>query len=219
VLPPLAARALSEAGLRPSDLDLVCAGRGPGSFTGLRTGLSFAKGLAMGAGCPAVGIPTLETLAAADGLPPGLLAPVLDARHGEVFTALYLRGGEGAHPAAGPLPLTGILVLAPGSFYPALADALRGLREGLGAPPDGACLILGPGAALVPEPPEGFRKGPADGPDAAVLASLGLARLLSGAAAADPPLPLYGRTPEIFKTWRPPRRLPAREALEGPRGA
>ncbi|MDR3154369.1 MAG: tRNA (adenosine(37)-N6)-threonylcarbamoyltransferase complex dimerization subunit type 1 TsaB [Deltaproteobacteria bacterium] len=242
VLPPLAARALAEGGHEPSDLGLVCAGRGPGSFTGLRTGLAFAKGLAMGARCPAVGVPTLEALAAAVALPAGILAPVLDARRGEVFTALYLTAerpleapeggpkpaGAGIAKAPGGLPaplplappappraLTGILALAPAAFHETLAGILRDLGRQVPPLPEGPCLTLGPGSPLLPSPPDGFRAGPEEGPDSAVVARLGLWRFLSRGDGPNPPLPLYGRSPEIFKTWRPPVRLAAREALEG----
>ncbi|MDR1081273.1 MAG: tRNA (adenosine(37)-N6)-threonylcarbamoyltransferase complex dimerization subunit type 1 TsaB [Deltaproteobacteria bacterium] len=245
VLPPLAARALAETGLSPPDLAFVCAGRGPGSFTGLRTGLAFAKGLAMGAGIPAVGVPTLEVLATAVEGPPRLIAPVLDARHSELFTALYLTFGSAARPAdapggplapcgpgrsearAGPdrrladvrlpLALTEILTLAPRSFYGAMAERIKSVA-GLSPLPPEPLLLTGPGIRLLPDPPEGFAKGPEDGPDAALLARLGQLRLLSEGAAPNPPLPLYGRTPAIFKTWTPPGRLTARNALEGQSG-
>jgi hypothetical protein len=164
---------------------------------------------------------------------------VLDARHKEVFTALYstepsvsfaspcepdplaMAGESGRslrlRSLAIPKDLTGILVLPPAGFYGALSERIRALAgEGAGLPP-GPCILVGPGAALLPDPPEGFAKGPENGPDAAVLARLGQLRYLAEGAGANPPLPLYGRTPAIFKTWTPPARIPAREALEGPR--
>ncbi|MFC1611247.1 tRNA (adenosine(37)-N6)-threonylcarbamoyltransferase complex dimerization subunit type 1 TsaB [Myxococcota bacterium] len=65
----------------------IVIGLGPGSFTGLRVGLATAKGLALGAGVELYGVSSLAMLAASCG--PGLVAPVLDARAGEVFGALY----------------------------------------------------------------------------------------------------------------------------------
>jgi hypothetical protein len=134
-----------------------------------------------------------------------------------------------AHDGTGPAPwlsalwlpkaVTGILVLSPASFYEAVSGTIAALSDGGAALPPGPVEVLGPGTALLPAPPEGFVTGPADGPDAAVVARLGQLRLLSEGAEPNPPLPLYGRTPAIFTTWTPPARLPAREALEGPAGS
>lgn len=77
----------------------VAISRGPGSFTGLRVGLSAAKGLAYATGAALVGVPTLEALAlraagVAGGCP---VCPVLDARQGLVYAALFrLKGESGA---------------------------------------------------------------------------------------------------------------------------
>jgi len=63
-LAPAAARLLSGLGLAPGDLAGVACVTGPGSFTGIRTGLAFALGLARGAGLPLAGLPALPLLAA-----------------------------------------------------------------------------------------------------------------------------------------------------------
>jgi tRNA threonylcarbamoyladenosine biosynthesis protein TsaB len=85
---------LSAAGIKPSDLGAVAVGIGPGSFTGLRIGVSYAKGIAFAAGCAIVGVPSLDAIALAaledPGARPGMtVCPILDARKGEVYTALY----------------------------------------------------------------------------------------------------------------------------------
>ncbi len=86
---------MREAGSGLSSLKAVAVGIGPGSFTGLRVGLSYAKGLVMALGCALVGVPTFDAIALAaldarEALPPGsLLCPVMDARKGEVYTAIY----------------------------------------------------------------------------------------------------------------------------------
>ncbi len=73
-----------------SDLQAVAVSIGPGSYTGLRIGLSAAKGLCFGLKIPLITINTLEMMAyAAKGETAGLLCPMIDARRSEVFTALF----------------------------------------------------------------------------------------------------------------------------------
>jgi tRNA threonylcarbamoyladenosine biosynthesis protein TsaB len=86
-------RLLTDVGWRLEDLDGMAIGLGPGSFTGLRIGMSVMKGLAFASGKPLVGVPTLDALAANVALAPWPICPVMDARKGEVYTAFY-RGGE-----------------------------------------------------------------------------------------------------------------------------
>ena len=81
---------LREAELSLSDLDGIAVTLGPGSFTGLRIGLATAKGLALGAGKPLLGIPTLDALALNLTGVPGFICPILDARKSEVYTAVYV---------------------------------------------------------------------------------------------------------------------------------
>ncbi len=85
---------LGCAGLRPSDLDAVAVGIGPGSFTGLRIGLSYAKGLVFASKAKIVGVPSLDALAIAAlespaARPGAQVCALVDARKGEVYTALY----------------------------------------------------------------------------------------------------------------------------------
>jgi len=80
---------LSTAGLKAADLAAVAVSIGPGSFTGLRIGLAAAKGLAFSLKLPLYGIPTLEVLAS-NAAPRGTpVCPFIDARRGEVFSALF----------------------------------------------------------------------------------------------------------------------------------
>ena len=90
---PLIDEVLQRAGTDFSDLSLVGVAVGPGSFTGLRIGISTAKGLVYGSDTPVMGVRTLE--AVAHRVPGGdgttLICPMLDARKGEVYGALYRR--------------------------------------------------------------------------------------------------------------------------------
>ncbi len=83
---------MNEAGLRPDQLDGIVVSGGPGSFTGLRIGMSTAKGLAHALGVPIVAISTLDFWAENYPFFPGAVIPILDARKGEVYTATYTWG-------------------------------------------------------------------------------------------------------------------------------
>ncbi len=84
-LGPMAARAFEEGGIRPRELTHIGVTLGPGSFTGLRVGLSFAKGLAVGLNLPLQGLGTLEAL----GHHPDLLGKdrvaVIDGGRGQIY--------------------------------------------------------------------------------------------------------------------------------------
>jgi len=76
-----------------SDIELVAVSRGPGSFTGVRIGVSAAKGFAWGIEKPICGVSTLESMAYQTPEPGALLCPVMDARRGQVYNALFRWSG------------------------------------------------------------------------------------------------------------------------------
>ncbi|MGH7768940.1 MAG: tRNA (adenosine(37)-N6)-threonylcarbamoyltransferase complex dimerization subunit type 1 TsaB [Candidatus Binatia bacterium] len=90
---PLIDRLLEAAGLRLTDVSAFAVAIGPGSFTGLRIGLSMVKGLSYGSEAPVVGIPTLAAVAARVNDGAGFICPFLDARKKEVYAALFCRRG------------------------------------------------------------------------------------------------------------------------------
>ena len=90
---------LAEKGLTIADCDAVCVSMGPGSYTGLRVGVSTAKGLCFGSGKLLLAVGTLDTLVAqaddaAHDLTDGLkyIIPMVDARRMEVYTAVFENG-------------------------------------------------------------------------------------------------------------------------------
>jgi tRNA threonylcarbamoyladenosine biosynthesis protein TsaB len=86
---------LAISGLTAGDVDAYAVTRGPGSFTGLRIGISTVKGLAFATAKPMVGISSLEVLAHQAPDSADLICPLMDARRNEVYWALYRREKDG----------------------------------------------------------------------------------------------------------------------------
>ncbi|MBL4746256.1 MAG: tRNA (adenosine(37)-N6)-threonylcarbamoyltransferase complex dimerization subunit type 1 TsaB [Flavobacteriaceae bacterium] len=80
---------LQEAGLKITDLNAVAVGKGPGSYTGLRIGVSAAKGLCYALNVPLISVATLKMLAKRTRVSEGVIVAMLDARRMEVFSAVY----------------------------------------------------------------------------------------------------------------------------------
>jgi len=169
-LAPMTAEVMAEAGAAFADVTRIAVTVGPGSFTGLRVGLAFAKGLKLATGAALVGIGTLEGLAAsAPGQ--GRVVAVIDARRDQV----YLQAFEAGRALMAPDALT-------------LESAAARLAE---LAPDGEMLAIGPGAGLLAPMlgPERIREIAA--PDIAALV-----RLAEAAEAGPEARPLYLRAPD-----------------------
>ncbi|MGZ6013986.1 MAG: tRNA (adenosine(37)-N6)-threonylcarbamoyltransferase complex dimerization subunit type 1 TsaB, partial [Caulobacteraceae bacterium] len=127
-LAPMVQEAMASAGLAFTALDRIGVTVGPGSFTGLRVGLAFAKGLGLALGRPCVGVGTLEALAASEP-GPGLTAAVVDARRGQLYLQAFESGQAVMAPDALPVETAAAR----------LAELWRG----------GPLRLVGPGARLL----------------------------------------------------------------------
>ncbi len=127
---PMAEDMLKNAELTIADVDCFAVAHGPGSFTGVRIGVSTVKGLAWASNKPCVGVSTLEAMAWHGLAAGGIICPVMDARRQQVYNALFeIRGGK-------PERLTEDRPIA----LEALAEALRALES--------PAFLVGDGAAI-----------------------------------------------------------------------
>ncbi len=189
---------LAARGLAPSDLDLLVASTGPGSFTGVRITLAAMKGLAFALDKPLVGVPSLDALARPLlGRGAAILA-ALDARRSEVYAAGYAPDGTP--------------VVAPAALSPqAAAEALRvacpdlpilGVGEGILAYRDVLVGILGDRLQIAAAPEHSIR--------ASVLVQIALERHLAPTdVAAIEPQYLRRSEAEVKKTLADAERLQA----------
>jgi tRNA threonylcarbamoyl adenosine modification protein YeaZ len=175
-LMPMIARVMDELDIEFAELDRIAVTTGPGSFTGLRVGISAARGIALAAAKPAVGLSTLAAYAAPyiaqdDTLP---AAAVIDARHDQVYMQVFGPGGRSIVPPR----------IAP------IRDAVRAIAALTSVRLVGSAAQLVASAWPPGEPPSVVDARPA--PDIDWVARL-------GAAAAEghgPPKPLYLRAPD-----------------------
>lgn len=89
MLAPFIKKVMEESNVTVADLDAVAVSSGPGSYTGLRVGVSTAKGLCFGAGIPLISVPTTDILAFQGKDKADFVVPMIDARRMEVYSATY----------------------------------------------------------------------------------------------------------------------------------
>ncbi|MFZ5641976.1 MAG: tRNA (adenosine(37)-N6)-threonylcarbamoyltransferase complex dimerization subunit type 1 TsaB [Bacillota bacterium] len=105
-LMPMIKAVIEEAGIKPSDINGIAVSSGPGSFTGLRIGMSTAKTLAQVWNLPVVGVSTLDALAYPLKGHSNLICPILNARKNEVYASVY-EGSDGhLRNLTGPMAVT-----------------------------------------------------------------------------------------------------------------
>lgn len=168
-LAPLVRELMIEARVGFSDLTRIGVTVGPGSFTGLRVGLAFAKGLSAALGVPCAGVGALEAMAFGRE---GFVAAVIDARRDQVYVQMF---GDG------------VALMAPDALT--APDAMARLAELYAG---GPATLIGSGAPLLaPAMPSATVLTP-DGPDPVAVARLAQ----RGPAPAHPPRPLYLRAPD-----------------------
>jgi tRNA threonylcarbamoyladenosine biosynthesis protein TsaB len=180
---PAIDRMLSDAGMGLDALSGIAVSIGPGSFTGLRIGLSTVKGLAYATGLPVVGVPTLEALAWTLPFAAEQVCPVLDARKQEVYTALF------RHERGGLVRLMEDAALAPETLCSRIRKPTLFLGDGLAAYGELFRRRLGDRMLLPPLASRGARP--------ACVAELGRERLLRGQGEpAESLVPRYLRPSE-----------------------
>ncbi|MGB9380802.1 MAG: tRNA (adenosine(37)-N6)-threonylcarbamoyltransferase complex dimerization subunit type 1 TsaB [Candidatus Binatus sp.] len=204
-LPSAIDELVGAAGLSIHDVGAIAVGTGPGSFTGLRIGLSYAKGIAMASGCALVGIPSFDAMALSalerhntdEGR---LVCVVVDARKGEVYAALYRVVADGLEK------LSEELVIALEHLASRITEDVMFVGDQRAK--DAAALVKSRGHWVA-----GFDTGMLDLRGVCV-AALGGARFARGetdrAASIEP---LYIRTPEA--TFKPTSKNPAGTGTEG----
>lgn len=176
-LMPAIDRPLGDAGWGAPDLQALAVAVGPGSFTGLRIGLSAVKGLALALGIPVAAVPTLDAMAASLAFASLPVCPVLDARRGEVYACLY-RWNDGAMRREWEY-----LALTP---------------EDLASKIDEPTILLGDGAHLVQTPHARFAPPHRRVPSPGAVAVLGVERLARGdSVVAGDLIPIYLRPSEV----------------------
>lgn len=187
---------LREAGLAPAGLAALACGSGPGSFTGLRVGMSVIKGMALATGAPLVLVPSLQALAEdiAAAHPGARPVPCIDAGKGEVYAAL---GGEAARWDEGE----------PWRLTP--ADLAARLAASGAAAPETSWVVAGNGAdrfaaALDAALPPRASRAAVAGPTSLSIGRLALARHAAGQYSdLATAVPLYGRPPDITLKKKP----------------
>jgi tRNA threonylcarbamoyladenosine biosynthesis protein TsaB len=181
---------LKQGGYSIEDLDGWAVSLGPGSFTGLRIGVSTIKGLAFATQRPVAGVPTLDALAANVAPTPYLICPILDAKKGEVYTAFYRYEADDS-----PKRLSEDQAIRPEDLVRKIAEKTIFLGSGVKTYGGYLCRALPALAA--------FARGPLNLPHGSVVAKLGLERLQRNDSLHLATFtPIYVRASEAEIKWK-----------------
>lgn len=182
IIMPMVERVLNMAEIPCAELDAIAVDVGPGSFTGVRIGVSAANGMADALNKPVIAVDSLEAMAFGFPYFDGFVVPVIDARGEQVYAACYnVQSGEP--------------VRAGGHFAGSIRDFLSELPKGC------RMVFLGDGAAAHREliasvfPEAAFAPAHLDRPRAGAIAALAEKRFMRGETASSA-LPLYLRAPQ-----------------------
>ncbi len=178
---PMVREVLNEASRGFADMDAVAVTIGPGAFTGLRIGLAAARGMALAAGIPCVGVTSLEAIAEAIGSSERAgraLLVALDSKRGDLFAQVFDAGGP---PLGPPVAVS----------YDGLLDVL----------PPRPLVVAGTAAPAVVERLvhrgwDAVRAGGTGCPHARDVARVAARRWIAGEVTGKPPSPLYLRPPD-----------------------
>jgi tRNA threonylcarbamoyladenosine biosynthesis protein TsaB len=129
---PLVETLLKKSGVALAQITAFAVSQGPGSFTGLRIGLSTIKGLAFGLEASVVGVPTLLAIATQAPMAADFVCPILDAKKNEIYIALFSRKNEGLERVTADLA-------GPPDLIPEILGALHNGES---------CIFMGEGARI-----------------------------------------------------------------------
>lgn len=203
-LMPIVEHILKNADLTIRDMDAIAVAVGPGSFTGIRIGVSAAKGLAFGAECPVIGVSTLAAMARDVAFTDGLIVCAMDARRSQVYNALFTAKD-------------GRAVRRTEDRAIALSDLAEEVRD-----TSGAVIVTGDGAALCADC---FRRAGIScrmaPPHLVMQNAVGVAleaeQIAAELTAAGKPLPTASELRPFY--LRPPQALPLSARQQGKREA
>ncbi len=192
---PLTRMLLDELGLSAAELQLVVCSIGPGSFTGIRIGMASAQGISFGAGCPVLGVSTLDAFALPYADFKGEVYPVIDARKGKYYTVLFKDGKRrGEYLDVTPEEMGSRLSAAERAIL--VGPDAEAIRERMLASADVARGALGRAAAPPLGTPDGKKILASGFTDPRALLRLGLERYTREGADPSSLIPLYLRRSE-----------------------